>query len=78
MNEILSEKNLTPAYLKKEMQNYVEYPASSGTARVWIEDQTSITNRLALVNKYNIAGSACWQFSQGTNEIWTVFDRYLH
>lgn len=78
MNEILSEKNLTPTYLKKEMQNYVEYPASGGTARVWIEDQTSITNRLALVNKYDIAGSACWQFSQGTNDIWTVFDRYLH
>ena len=78
MNEILSEKNLTPTYLKTEMQNYVEYQASGGTARVWIEDQTSITNRLSLVSKYGIAGSACWQFSQGTEEIWTVFDRYLH
>ncbi len=78
MNEILLENNLTPTYLSKEMQNYVEYQTSSGTAKVWIEDSTSITNRLSLVSTYDIAGSACWQFSQGTSEIWQLFDRYLH
>lgn len=78
MQEILKENNLTPTYLSKEMQNYVEYKSSKGTAKVWIEDATSITNRLALVNKYNIAGSACWQYSQGTDDIWEIFDYYLH
>ena len=76
-DEILLENNLTPTYLSKEMQNYVEYQTSSGTAKVWIEDCTSITNRLSLVSTYDIAGSACWQFSQGTSEIWQLFDRYL-
>ena len=78
MNEILLENNLTPTYLSKEMQNYVEYQDEDGTAKVWIEDSTSITNRLSLVSTYDIAGSACWQFSQGTSEIWQLFDRYLH
>lgn len=78
MNQIISEYNLKPTYLSKEMQNYAEYKTSSGTAKVWIEDEVSITNRLSLVEEYNIAGSACWQYSQGTDEIWQVFDRYLH
>lgn len=78
MEEILRENNLAPTYLSREMQNYVEYQTSKGTAKVWIEDETSITNRLSLVSEYDLAGSACWQYSQGTDDIWEVFDRYLH
>ena len=78
MAEILRTNQLSLSYLSKEMQNYVEYPASNGTAKVWLEDSTSITNRLSLVHTYGIAGSACWQYSQGTSEIWDLFDRYLH
>ncbi|MBE6030494.1 MAG: hypothetical protein E7225_02710 [Clostridiales bacterium] len=78
MNEIIDENDLDLTYLSYEMQNYAEYKNSGGTAKVWIEDETSITNRLSLVYEYDIAGSACWQFNQGTDEIWEVFDRYLH
>ena len=78
MAEILRTRQLSPSYLSREMQNYVEYAASNGTARVWLEDSTSITNRLSLVHTYGIAGSACWQYSQGAPEIWELFDRYLH
>ncbi|MDD2217431.1 MAG: glycosyl hydrolase family 18 protein [Eubacteriales bacterium] len=78
VQKILSDKGLTPTYLSKVGQNYVEYPVPEGTAKIWIEDQTSITNRLEYVDKYGLAGTACWQYSQGSNDIWPLFDRYLH
>jgi len=64
---------LTPVWLDKDKQYYVEYPSGANTTKIWIEDSRSIANRLRLVSKYNLAGSACWQLSQGEDQIWDVF-----
>lgn len=70
-------KGLTPIWRDKEKQYYVEYPNGSNTSKIWIEDSRSIANRLELVKKYNLAGSACWQLSQSEEEIWDVFNGML-
>jgi spore germination protein YaaH len=64
---------LKPQWRDKEKQYYVEYPNGSNTSKIWIEDSRSIANRLELVKQYNLAGSACWQLSQGEDKIWDVF-----
>ena len=64
---------LTPVWLDKDKQYYVEYPSGANTTKIWIEDSRSIANRLNLVSKYKLAGSACWQLSQGEDQIWDVF-----
>lgn len=73
VRNIIESKNLTPTWLSKEKQYYVEYANGSNTSKIWIEDSRSISNRLNLVTKHNLAGSACWQLSQGEPEIWNVF-----
>lgn len=73
----IESKKLTPVWLDKEKQYYVEYANGVNTSKIWIEDSRSIANRLALVSQYNLAGSACWQFSQGEDRIWDVFDGIL-
>lgn len=70
-------KNLNPVWLKKEKQYYVEYASGANTSKIWIEDSRSIANRLNLVSRYNLAGAACWQLSQGEDKIWEVFDGML-
>lgn len=66
--------NAVTTYLDKEKQNYAEYATSTGTAKIWIEDSTSIKNRLELAKSYNLAGTACWQFSQASSDIWSLFE----
>ena len=70
---LVENKNLTPTWLEKEKQYYVEYPNGANTSKIWIEDSRSISNRLELVSEYNLAGSACWQYSHAEDEIWDVF-----
>ena len=70
---LIEDKKLTPIWLKKEKQYYVEYPNGTNTSKIWIEDSRSISNRLDLVSEYNLAGSACWQYSHAENDIWDVF-----
>lgn len=78
VQKILKDKRLTLTYLPKVGQNYVEYTVPEGTAKIWIEDHTSLTNRLQYVDQYDLAGTACWQYSQCSQDIWPLFDRYLH
>jgi len=73
----IESKSLTPVWLDKEKQYYVEYANGANTSKIWIEDSRSIANRLDLVSQYNLAGSACWQLSQGEDKIWDVFHDML-
>jgi len=73
----VASKSLTPVWRDKEKQYYVEYANGDNTSKIWIEDPRSIANRLNLVSQYNLAGSACWQLSQGEDRIWNVFDGML-
>lgn len=76
VNNMLSTSGLKPTYQSSVGQNYIEYADGKTTAKIWIEDSTSIANRLKLVQQYNLAGGACWQYSQGVPEIWSVFNSY--
>ena len=69
----IESKNLTPVWLNKEKQYYVEYADGSNTSKIWLEDSRSIANRLDLVSRYNLAGAASWQLCQGEDPIWDVF-----
>lgn len=66
--------NAVITYLEEEQQNYAEYATEKGTAKIWIEDSTSIQNRLDLMRNYDLAGTACWQYSQGSPDIWPLFE----
>lgn len=69
----IQSKNLTPTWLEKESQYYVEYPNGSNTSKIWVEDSRSIASKLDLVSQYHLAGAASWQISQGEDSIWDVY-----
>ena len=73
VRNVVEENKLTPKWLDKETQYYVEFPDEAGTTKIWIEDSRSISNRLNLVTKYNLAGAASWQICQSEDQIWDVY-----
>ncbi|MCL1983609.1 MAG: glycosyl hydrolase family 18 protein [Clostridiales bacterium] len=73
VRNLLESEGLEPEYLPYEQQNYVEYDDEGNTAKIWIEDAVSIKNRVGLAEKYGLAGTACWQFSQAADDIWPLF-----
>lgn len=77
VRETIASANTTPVWLEEEKQYYIEYPNETNVNKVWIEDSRSVANRLNLINKYDLAGAACWQLSQGEDEIWEVFQGML-
>lgn len=77
VEDLIREKSLTKTWLTKEKQYFVSYPDGAYTAKIWIEDSRSIANRMNLIQKYDLAGSACWQYSQASESIWSVFSGML-
>lgn len=77
VRNIVETNGLGPVWLDKGKQYYVEYANGVNTNKIWIEDSRSISNRLNLISKYNLAGSACWQLGQAEEDIWEVFDGML-
>ena len=70
--EYISIYNLTKTYDEKSGQNYVEHTRGSLTYKLWIEDDTSIKNRVDIVNNYNLAGISAWRKGFETNNTWNV------
>ena len=51
-------------------QNYVEYTEGTATYKMWIEDEKSITEKLGLAKKYDLAGIAFWEKDREYEGFW--------
>ena len=78
VQELIQVNNLTPVWDSTGKQYTVSWPAANDqTNKIWVEDSRSIAHRLNLVQKYDLAGSACWQRAFAQDSIWSVFDAML-
>ncbi len=58
-------------------QYYVEYEENGITCKMWIEDETSITAKLDLIEEYDLAGAAYWAKDRESSEIWDLISSKL-
>ena len=58
-------------------QYYVEYTENGAVYKMWIEDTTSISAKLDLINKYKLAGAAYWEKDRESEEVWDVVQEKL-
>ena len=57
-------------------QNYATFESSDGsTYQIWLEDASSIAEKVKLISKYNLAGVAEWKLGFENSRIWqTISD----
>ena len=58
-------------------QYYIEYASGKNTIKMWIEDGTSIKEKVSLVSKYNLGGTSCWRKDMETSNVWTIIKEEL-
>lgn len=69
--------NVTKEWDEELKQYYVEYTQDGKTYKMWVEDEESIKNKVALVKQYNLAGVAAWEKDRETENIWGVIKETL-
>ena len=70
-------ENVVVQWLEDEKQYYFEYTENGVTYKMWIEDEQSITYKLELINKYNLAGAAFWRKGFEDESIWNIVEQKL-
>jgi len=67
-----TERNLEPAFDEQARQRYLEYYDETEKMRykIWVEDEHSLEQRVALVKKYRLAGVASWSRNFANDAAW--------
>ena len=58
-------------------QNYAQWKDGGSTFKVWLEDKKSVSDKLDLMNEYNLAGIGCWRLGQESSDVWPLINNYL-
>lgn len=58
-------------------QYYIEYASGKNTIKMWIEDGTSIKEKVALVAKYKLGGTSGWRKDMETSNVWAIIKEGL-
>ncbi len=58
-------------------QNTASYSKDGLTYKMWLEDTTSISYRLELAHRYELAGIAGWRRGLENEEVWELIDDWL-
>ena len=58
-------------------QYYGEYTNGDVTYKIWVEDETSIEEKLKVMDKYNLAGGAFWKKGFDSTGVWNIIAKYL-
>lgn len=67
-----------PVWLDGTGTMYLKFLDTQGRIHeLWYEDAQSIRLKLDLVNKYNLAGAASWEYTFSNQEIWKVYEEKL-
>ncbi|NLL57973.1 MAG: SH3 domain-containing protein [Firmicutes bacterium] len=78
IKSILEEAGAQITFCEESGQNVATYQQGYKHYKVWLEDLTSLESRLALIEKYGLAGAAAWRRGFESNEVWDIFDACLN
>ncbi|NLC76827.1 MAG: glycosyl hydrolase [Clostridia bacterium] len=73
----LQDNRLEPEFDPHTGQYFAELEDADQRYLLWLEDETSLQQRVELVHEYGLAGVAAWQRGFAKDEIWPALSGYL-
>ena len=58
-------------------QNVGSSDSESERYDIWMEDEKSIEEKMKLIERYDLAGVACWRLGLERNAIWEIINKHL-
>lgn len=74
---LISQRSLSPVWLNDKGQYFYSYILGGKTYKVWVENKDSIKLKLALIDKYHLAGVAGWRKGHETPDVWDTIKTTL-
>jgi spore germination protein YaaH len=74
----LESSGVTTQWDDEAKQYYAQWSVGDETYKIWVEDATSIEEKLKLMKQYNLAGVAAWRIGWETYSIWDLILQYVN
>ncbi len=78
VQKLISANAATPVWSETDGQNYVEYQNDGATYKIWIEDVTSVEEKLKIMNDNSLAGASFWKLTLEDPAVWDTILKYMN
>ncbi len=72
----VADRNLTPVWDDTLCQYYIDFQDGTAYYQVWLEDDESMTTKLAVIQQYDLAGVAAWKLGLEDDTAWNIINAY--
>lgn len=69
---------VTPIWSDETGQHYVEYKNGGSIYQIWMEDASSIEEKLKVMDSFNLAGGAFWKLGLEQSSVWDTIIKYIN
>ena len=76
--KLVNNHNAETQWLEDCGQYYAEYTEGDSIFKVWLEDTSSMEERLKVMDENNLAGAAYWKLGFETDDIWDITIKYIN
>ena len=76
-NAYAKEKQMEIYWDAEAGQNVAQLDTEQNLQKMWLEDEQSLTEKLQLIDTYQLAGGAFWKLGFEDKTIWSVIGQYL-
>ena len=73
--DTVKEWGVTPEYDEEHRQYYAEVTRGDTLYKVWLESSETIEERVAMIEKYGLAGYAGWKLGLEDSSVWEVLEK---
>ena len=73
----LAANNATTSWSDECGQYYAEFSKDDSTYMIWVEDESSIEEKLKVMDNYALAGGAFWKLGFDSDAVWNIIAKYL-
>lgn len=71
------EKQMETYWDAEAGQNVAELDTEENLQKMWLEDEQSLTEKLKLIDTYQLAGGAFWKLGFEDKSLWSLISQYL-
>ncbi len=75
--QIMDDKDVELEWLEDIGQYYGEYEEDGFTYKMWLEDLTSVEERMKIAASYDVGGVAAWKIGFENDGVWDIISDYM-
>lgn len=78
VQNLISANGVEPVWSEEAGQYYVQYENNDSTYKIWVEDATSLEEKLKVLQNQNLAGGAFWKLGLESTSVWDTIIKYIN